>query len=151
MRRELSAGGIVVREDAGRWWLAAIRPQGKRAGVWALPKGHIEDGEPAAVAAAREAFEETGLECEVVERLGESRYTYTWDGERIAKVVIFFLLRPTGGTLGALPAGMEREVAEVTWLALDEAPKSLAYGGERAIARRAQRAVQRWASDPVSG
>jgi 8-oxo-dGTP pyrophosphatase MutT (NUDIX family) len=141
MRRELSAGGVIVREDADGWWLAAIRPQGKRAGLWALPKGHIEDGEPVATAAVREALEETGLETEVLQRLGESRYVYTWDGERIAKVVVFFLLRATGGTLGELPPGMDDEVAEVTWLRLDEAVRALAYGGERVVARRALDAV----------
>jgi 8-oxo-dGTP pyrophosphatase MutT (NUDIX family) len=137
MRREVSAGGVIVRvADDGRW-LAVIRPQGKKTGVWALPKGHIEPGEPAEVAAVREALEETGLVTEVVARIGESRYRYRWEGQTIAKVVVFFLLLPTGGALGAIAPEMEREVAEVAWISLDEAERRLAYEGERAIARRA--------------
>ena len=47
MRRELSAGGVVVRRLRGDWHVAAIRPGGKT--VWALPKGLIAPGEnPAA-------------------------------------------------------------------------------------------------------
>ncbi len=88
-------------------------------------------------AAVREAHEETGLVTEVVARIGESRYRYRWEGQTIAKVVVFFLLRPTGGTLGAIAPEMEREVAEVAWIPLDDAARRLAYKGERAIASRA--------------
>jgi 8-oxo-dGTP pyrophosphatase MutT (NUDIX family) len=137
MRREISAGGVIVRTDGDRRWLAVIRPQGKRAGVWALPKGHIELGEPADVAAVREAQEETGLATTVVTRVGESRYRYRWEGQTVSKVVVFFLLRPIGGTLGAISPEMEREVAEAAWIPLDEAERRLAYKGERQIARRA--------------
>ncbi len=126
--------------DDGRW-LAVIRPRGKKPGVWALPKGHIEAGEPADVAAVREAHEETGLLTEVVARIGESRYRYRWEGRTIAKVVVFFLLRPTGGTLGAIRPEMEREVAEVAWIPLDEAERRLAYKGERAIVSRARELI----------
>ena len=45
MRRELSAGGVVVRRLRGAWHVAAIRPGGKA--VWALPKGLIDPGEDA--------------------------------------------------------------------------------------------------------
>ena len=44
MRREFSAGGILVRRLRGRWMVAAIRPAGKPAGIWALPKGQIGPG-----------------------------------------------------------------------------------------------------------
>jgi 8-oxo-dGTP pyrophosphatase MutT (NUDIX family) len=56
MAREFSAGAVLVRRMRGAWWLAAIRPQGKSAGVWALPKGLIDSGEQAAATAVREAF-----------------------------------------------------------------------------------------------
>lgn len=36
------------------------------AGVWSLPGGHIEAGEPAAVAALRELAEETTVDAEIV-------------------------------------------------------------------------------------
>jgi 8-oxo-dGTP pyrophosphatase MutT (NUDIX family) len=141
VRREFSAGGVVVRRMAGRWWLAAVRPRGRDPGVWALPKGLIDAGERAADTAVREAFEESGLRTRVDRKLGDVRYVYTWDGERIFKIVSFFLLRPCGGRLGELPPGMDVEVAEARWLPLDEAPQLLAYRGEREMAERALEAL----------
>jgi 8-oxo-dGTP pyrophosphatase MutT (NUDIX family) len=137
MMREFSAGGVLVRRLRGRWWLAAIRPNGKPDGVWALPKGLIDAGESGAATAVREVAEETGLAGTLVEKLGDVRYVYSRGGERIFKVVSFFLLRYRSGRIGALPPGMELEVAEARWLPLDEAPRLLAYGGERQIAEKA--------------
>jgi len=137
MKREFSAGGVLVRRLRGRWWLAAIRPNGKREGVWALPKGLIDPGETGAATALREVAEETGVEGTLLEKLGDVRYVYSRDGERIFKVVSFFLFRYRKGRIGALPPGMELEVAEARWLPLDEAPRLLAYGGERQMAEKA--------------
>lgn len=138
VRQEHSAGGVVVEERDGRWWTVAIRPRRQRPrAVWALPKGRVEPGEVPAQAAVRETSEETGLETEPIGPLGRSEYVYTWEGERIAKRVDFFLLRVTGGVLGQLPPGMELEVETVTWLPLDEAVTTLSYDGERVMARRA--------------
>jgi 8-oxo-dGTP pyrophosphatase MutT (NUDIX family) len=137
MKRGFSAGGVVVRRLRGRWWVAAIRPNGKPEGTWALPKGLIDPGETGAATAVREVGEETGLEARLEQKLGDVRYVYTWGGERIFKVVSFFLLRYTSGRIGDLPPGMEREVAEARWLPLEEAPRLLAYGGEREMAKRA--------------
>ena len=137
MKREFSAGGVVVRRLRGRWWLAAIRPKGKPEGTWALPKGLIDPGETGAATVVREVEEETGLSARLEEKLGDVRYVYTRGGERIFKVVSFFLLRYTSGRIGELPPGMEREVAEARWLPLEEAPRLLAYSGEREMAKRA--------------
>jgi 8-oxo-dGTP pyrophosphatase MutT (NUDIX family) len=137
MLREFSAGGVLVRRLRGRWWLAAIRPNGKPDGVWALPKGLIDPGEKGAETARREVAEETGIEGTLIEKLGDVRYVYSRGGERIFKVVSFFLLRYRSGRIGALPPGMELEVAEARWLPLDDAPRLLAYGGERQMAEKA--------------
>jgi 8-oxo-dGTP pyrophosphatase MutT (NUDIX family) len=144
VKREFSAGGIVVKRIRGTWHLAAIRPRRDRPTpeVWALPKGRIDEGESGAETAVREVLEETGIAGEVVQKLGAVRYVYTqtWSpgrGTRIFKVVSFFLLRATGGRIGDLPAGMEVEVAEARWLPLDEAPRLLSYKGEQEMAEKA--------------
>jgi 8-oxo-dGTP pyrophosphatase MutT (NUDIX family) len=130
----------------GRWWFAAVRPQGKHDGVWALPKGIIDAGETPAQTAVREGFEETGVEGRLASKLGDVRYVYTWDGERVFKVVSFFLAHAQRGRIGVLPPGMEIEVADVRWLPLSDRPALLAYKGEREMVAKA---VERLASDPL--
>ena len=138
MAREFSAGGVVVRRLRGGWHVAAIRPQGRGERIWALPKGLVDPGESPAETAVREAYEETGLHVALDAKLGDVKYVYTRrTGERVFKVVSFYLLRYRRGRLGDLPPGMEVEVAETRWLPLAEAPRALAYGGERDMARRA--------------
>jgi 8-oxo-dGTP pyrophosphatase MutT (NUDIX family) len=137
MRREFSAGVVLARRMRGRWWLAAVRPRGKPEGTWALPKGLIDTGEKPADTALREGFEETGVRSRLASKLGDVRYVYTWQGERVFKIVSFFLAYAVGGRIGELPPGMEQEVAEARWLPLEDAPRLLAYGGERQMAERA--------------
>jgi 8-oxo-dGTP pyrophosphatase MutT (NUDIX family) len=137
MKREFSAGGVLVRRLRGRWVFAAIRPGGKEPGLWALPKGQIGAGERPEETALREVAEETGVQGRLVGKLGDIRYVFTWRGERIFKVVSFYLLRYSGGRLGELPHATAHEVAEVRWLPLEEGPRLLAYGGEREMAERA--------------
>jgi 8-oxo-dGTP pyrophosphatase MutT (NUDIX family) len=146
MRREFSAGVVMVRRMQGRWWLAAVRPQGKPEGTWALPKGLVDRRESPAETAAREAFEETGVRARIETKLGDVRYVYTWKGERVFKIVRFFLARAHQGRIGALPPGMEIEVAEARWLPLSDAPALLAYRGERDMAVKAAEAL---AGDPL--
>jgi 8-oxo-dGTP pyrophosphatase MutT (NUDIX family) len=136
VKREFSAGGVLVRSIRGRLHVAAIRPQGKT-DVWALPKGNVDPGETAAETAVREVREETGVEGTLVEKLGDVRYVYTWDGERIFKVVSFFLLRAGRGRLGEIEEAMRIEVADARWLPLEDAPRLLSYGGEREMAAKA--------------
>jgi 8-oxo-dGTP pyrophosphatase MutT (NUDIX family) len=142
MRREFSAGGVVVRRLRGGWRLAAIRPAGKT-DVWALPKGLIDRREGAAETALREVAEETGVEGRLVRKLGDVRYVYTWKGERVFKIVSFFLVRYSRGRLGDIPAAHRHEVAETRWLPLEAAPRLLAYRGEREMAEKAQEFLAR--------
>jgi 8-oxo-dGTP pyrophosphatase MutT (NUDIX family) len=127
MIREFSAGGVVVRRMRGRPFVAVVRV---RDDVLALPKGHPDAGESAADAAWREVREETGLEAELVEKLDDIRYWYVRGGERVMKIVSFFLFRYLRGRV----ADHDREVQEALWIPLDEAPDRLAYKGEREMA-----------------
>ncbi len=128
----------MVKRINGRLHTAAIRPQGKRPGTWVLPKGNVDPGESPAETAVREVREETGIEGRIVEKLGDVKYVYTWDGERIFKVVSFFLVRAGRGRIGEIEEAMGVEVAEARWLPLEDAPRLLAYGGERQMAAKAR-------------
>jgi 8-oxo-dGTP pyrophosphatase MutT (NUDIX family) len=127
MIREFSAGGVVVRRMQGRPFVAVVRVRDE---ILALPKGHPDGEESAAEAARREVREETGLEAELVERLGEVKYWYVRGGERVMKIVAFFLFRYRSGSV----ENHDHEVEEALWIPLDEAPRRLAYKGEREMA-----------------
>jgi 8-oxo-dGTP pyrophosphatase MutT (NUDIX family) len=146
MRREFSAGAVLVRQLRGRTMVAAIRPAGKPSGTWALPKGQIDPGETGEATALREVAEETGAQGRSLGKLGDVRYWFVWEGERVFKVVSFFLVRYTGGRLGELPPAHRHEVAEVRWLPLADAPRLLAYRGERQMA---ETALSRLANEDV--
>jgi 8-oxo-dGTP pyrophosphatase MutT (NUDIX family) len=136
--REFSAGAVVVRRLRGRWWLAAIRPGGKAEGVWALPKGNIGPREAPEATALREVTEETGVEGVSGGKLGDVKYVYTRrGGQRIFKVVSFYLVRYRRGRIDEVPTAYRHEVAEARWLPLEEAPKLLAYRGEKEMAAKA--------------
>ena len=133
-----------MRQTGGRWWLAAIEPAGRPASsgkpVLALPKGLVDAGERPEDAAIREVLEETGVQASLVGKLGDIKYVYTrtWaDGERVFKVVSFYLLRYESGELGEIEPEMGVEVSGAQWVPLEDAPKRLAYKGEREMASKA--------------
>jgi 8-oxo-dGTP pyrophosphatase MutT (NUDIX family) len=142
MPAEISSGGVLVRRLRGKWVFAAIRPNGKPEGVWALPKGLVHRGESAETTALREVEEETGVQGRSLGKLGDVRYVYTRGGRRIFKVVSFYLMRYSRGRLGDLAPEQRREVAEVRWLPLADAERLLAYRGEREMAGNARAAVE---------
>jgi 8-oxo-dGTP pyrophosphatase MutT (NUDIX family) len=130
--REFSAGGLVVRRMRGRDYVATVRV--KNGTVLALPKGHIEEGETGAQAAEREVREEAGLQGDLVEKLGDVKYWYARDGERVFKVVSFFLFRYRSGSVRDY---QREEVDGAEWVPLEDAPRLLAYRGEKDMARAA--------------
>ena len=138
MPAEISSGGVLVRRLKGEWVFAAIRPNGKPEGVWALPKGLVDRGEPPEATALREVTEETGAQGRSLGKLGDVRYVYTRGGRRIFKVVSFYLVRYSGGRLGDLAPEQRHEVAEARWLPLVDAERLLAYRGEREMAAKAR-------------
>ena len=112
MPREISAGGVVLRQISGVWHVALIEPQKnepqkesprlaktprKRSrALLTLPKGLVDAGEKPQAAAVREVQEETGIVAEPVTKLCDNKYVYvrTWgDGARVFKIVSFYLMR----------------------------------------------------------
>ena len=148
MRREFSAGGVTVRKLDRRWMVAAIRPGGRKPGTWALPKGAVDPGEDPAATAVREVAEETGVRARLDRKLGDIRYVYrqSWEGgsgERVFKIVSFYLLRYESGRIDQISEDMRIEVARALWVSLADAPKLLAYKGEKQMARQALEYVTR--------
>lgn len=82
--------------------------------LWDMIGGHVEDGETFEEAAIREAKEETGLDVEIVRRVG----TYTKQKNGI--VVQCFMCKTVGGKLGIQDEGILQR-----YFAFDELPKNM--------------------------
>jgi len=124
------------------------RPQAtaaKAKAVLALPKGLVDPGEKPLDTALREVYEETGITAELVTKLGDIKYVYTrsWgDGQRVFKIVSFYLMRYRSGHIDEIAPAMRIEVARALWLRLEDAPAQLAYKGEKQMAQRALEYVE---------
>lgn len=131
---ETSAGGLVV-DHRGNGACGAVIARRSRRGQleWVLPKGHLERGETAEVAAVREVEEETGILGQVIGRLGDVDYWFVAQERRIHKTVHHYLLERVSGEL----SDADVEVVEVAWVPLAEVATRLAYTDERALAIRA--------------
>jgi 8-oxo-dGTP pyrophosphatase MutT (NUDIX family) len=164
MPREISAGGVVVRKITGVWHVALIEPhktepqksdptaagaklpslktpRKSTQAVFALPKGLVDPGEKAQAAAVREVFEETGVVAEPITKLADNKYVYvrTWgDGQRVFKIVSFYLMRYVSGEIDNLAADMRIEVKRALWVPLADASRQLAYSNERKVLRQAK-------------
>jgi 8-oxo-dGTP pyrophosphatase MutT (NUDIX family) len=86
--------------------------------------------------------EETGLRAEPLHKLPPSRYIYRRGSERVFKLVEWWLMRPLGGEIGVIEEAMRVEVADARWLPLDDAPRLLAYPGERALLEPARELLE---------
>lgn len=133
---EISAGGLVIsRLEPMRAALICHRNRGGGKD-WCLPKGHIESTETLEQTAVREVYEETGLQGEIIAKLGEINYSFRVGGLRVKKTVHHFLIRETDGFLSAQgdPTG---EVLEVRWFELEELVEVLAHENEKKMALKA--------------
>jgi 8-oxo-dGTP pyrophosphatase MutT (NUDIX family) len=129
-----SAGGIVVRYEAGRPHLVIGSRRRERDGrTWTLPKGTPKRDETTEETALREVAEETGLEVRITGPLDSIEYWFVQSGTRIHKTVHYFLMEPIGGDL----TKHDHEFDQVRWIAFDEAPTTLTFETERALVAHA--------------
>jgi 8-oxo-dGTP pyrophosphatase MutT (NUDIX family) len=112
-----AAGCVVYRYDErGAPLLLLIKDQ---YGYWTLPKGHLDPGEDAPTAAAREVREETGVAGALGPFVGEIRYPVTTrKGREYVKRVAFFLMRAGGAEV---TPQADEGIAEAGWFPPEEA------------------------------
>ncbi len=99
-KKTISAGGVVVNKNGE---VLVVSQHGTS---WSLPKGHIDEGEDAIIAAEREIYEESGVKSlELIKELGSyERYKIDENGgedmSELKKIIIFlfktkeFFLQP---------------------------------------------------------
>jgi|SRR6266498_1268934 len=155
MLREISAGGVLVRQAPQGWEMAVIEPQREPSAsgsdkkrqqrVLALPKGLVDAGEKPEQTAVREVREETGITATLVAKLTDIKYMYvrSWgDQQRVFKIVSFYLLRYVAGEIGDIAPEMQIEVKQALWIPLEGAERKLTYRGERDVVRLAQKYLE---------
>lgn len=120
-----AAGGLLWRQSPRGRELAVIHRA--RYGDWTLPKGKLQPGERWQDAAIREVREETGYQAELTSFAGSVSYTV----RGVPKVVLFWHMA-TSGDSAFRPS---EEVAELHWLASEDALQRLDYPGEKAVVR----------------
>jgi len=108
--------------------------------VLGLPKGHLDGDETPEEAARREVAEETGVQAELVDELGDVTYNYERKGRLVEKMVRFYLFEYRSGDV----ADHDHEIEDARWVPMREAAEQLSYDGEREVV---QRALSRRAQD----
>lgn len=128
MKREFSAGGIVFNNKG-----QVLLVENSSNKYWGFPKGLIEKGQNSQRAALREVKEEGGVEAEILEKIGDSKYVYTRDGERIFKVVTIFMMKYVSGDT----KDHDYEISEAEWFEPEEALEKLSFTTDKSFLKRA--------------
>jgi 8-oxo-dGTP pyrophosphatase MutT (NUDIX family) len=125
--REPTSGGVIFRHSKdGLNDIEILLIQDSR-DRWTIPKGHIEEDEPAEVTAAREIMEETGIggELEIIDWLGKINFRYRRENSLVLMTTQIFLVRSSGEGNDILLA--EDWINGVKWFKFNEALEAIEY------------------------
>ena len=116
--KEVNAGGGLVSNRRGDYLLIS------RNGLWDLPKGHQDPGEPIEVTALREVCEETGIrDMELRELICITAHCYRRDGIWHLKHTWWYDMLHTDPT--DLTPQLEEDIAKAAWVARSSLPPFL--------------------------
>lgn len=101
-------------------------------GAWLYPKGHIDPGETAEMAAVREVKEESGITAEIIAPLGETSYSFWEKGTEHYKTVEWYLMDAKSETVS-----LEKEFFSDFRLIAPDQINILTYEHDRRLARKA--------------
>ncbi|MGC8648779.1 MAG: uracil-DNA glycosylase family protein [Candidatus Micrarchaeia archaeon] len=121
MKFEFSAGAVIWKKDNNkRYFLVLIKENNE----YDIPKGHIEKGETAEIAALREVKEETNLDVKFIPFF---KHTIQWwfveNGEKIKKYATFFLAE----RLKEEDIKVSFEHKSYKWLTVEEIEKTIPF------------------------
>ena len=137
LERAVSAGGVVYRR--GQDGIEVVLCGRTAEEIWGLPKGTPDANESLEETAVREVGEETGLRVAIEAKIDTIEYWFTREGVRYHKFVHHYLMVATGGSLD----DHDWEYDKVDWFPLEEACKTLSYGNEVKVVRKAMALIER--------
>ncbi len=133
---QFSAGAVIYRNDGKPKFLLLRRHNGS----YDLPKGHIEEGESAEMAARREIREETGLAPEFIPCFKTTtRYFFNERGKKVLKTLRLFIARTDSSFVR-----ISYEHITYDWVDFDQAVKLLKYKNYARIMADAIAYINRW-------
>jgi len=146
IKRIFSAGGIVIRKSIkgtkstkGIKGVEVLVTQHSKHKGWDFPKGHREIYESEEQTALREVEEETGVKAEILERVGETKYFYYEEGEKVLKTVAFYLMK----YISQGEATTAFEVSGTKWLPPDEVESQLTFKDTKALWQKAKEKIEK--------
>ncbi|MEM2999647.1 MAG: NUDIX hydrolase [Candidatus Bathyarchaeia archaeon] len=92
-------------------------------GFWALPGGRVDPGETVEQTIVREVKEETGLDVEIVQKIGDYHEQGVQDGIEYDYYPACFLVKVVGGKIKK----QESEIEEIKLFNLNDIPNQLAF------------------------
>lgn len=110
-----AAGGVVIKNGK----ILMIH----RLGLWDLPKGKLENGEPASEGAMREVEEECGVKTEVIDKICSTWHTYTAKDKKILKKTTWYLMNCINDS--NMKPQQEENIDKVVWASKKEAKESM--------------------------
>ncbi|MGE3177278.1 MAG: NUDIX domain-containing protein [Vicinamibacterales bacterium] len=125
------AGAIAVRDTAGDVEVFVVRAR-KNPADWIFPKGHIEPGEDAPTAAARELLEEGGVVGRVADWIGTSAFTLGVKQIEVAYYLVHYERD-----------GLAAEQRESRWLSFAAARDLLTFEDHRTLLGKAEQLLPR--------
>jgi len=132
---EKSCGAVVTRKHHGNTEVLLVKHV--KSGYWSFPKGHTENGETEEQTAAREIFEETGVEVYIDNGFRE---TVTYSLRRdMKKTVVYFVARVKkikGRNKNIVP--QKDEIAETRWVEIDRAAALLYFENDKTIVNKSK-------------
>src|SRR3990172_9261911 len=150
IKRIFSAGGIVIKQDeparhrlkskalsGGDGPRILVTQHSKHKG-WDFPKGHREIYESEEQTALREVEEETGVKAEIIERVGETKYFYYEEGERVLKTVAFYLMK----YIKEGEATTAFEVSDQVWLPIEKVEEKLTFKDTKELWGKAKTRIE---------
>jgi len=96
----------------------------------------VEKGESLKDTAVREVEEECGVRAKVIAKIPEpERYVYTMAGQKVFKLVTYFLMEYQSGNI----KDHSWEMEEVEWLEFDQAVKRVEFKGAKEVLEKAKK------------
>jgi len=133
IKREFSAGGIVFKSKNKEILWLVIKPAGDDR--WRFPKGQINTSESSVAAAKREVREESGIETELLGKIGEEKFFFVENKQKVFKTVIFYLMK----YLKPTEMVFDKETEAIAWLSFLKAKKRLAFEKDKDLLEKAKK------------